>query len=184
MLPNQLPSATIIATPTSGTVPLIVTFISTATDPDGSVVSYFWDFGDSTTSTLANPVHSYACGGSFNVTLTVTDDMGGTGQASILINATRTDPGVVRFKCDVVPILDPNCLGCHSGSSAQGGLDVSTVLKVYQGGASGPAVIPYDPDHSLLVTRITDNTMPPGGSITAAQLQTIKDWISQGALDN
>ncbi|MBI5375983.1 MAG: PKD domain-containing protein [Candidatus Schekmanbacteria bacterium] len=182
--PNALPTVSVSATPTSGVIPLNVTFTSTASDSDGSIATYFWDFGDSTTSSEINPVHSFACPGTFNVSLTVTDNLGGTASATVLINVASDGSGIVRFKCDVVPVLDPNCLGCHSGSGALGGLDVSTVSKIYQGGASGPAVIPFDADNSLLITRIIDGTMPPGGSITPTQLQTIKDWINQGALSN
>jgi len=45
-------------------------------DPDGEIVSYFWDFGDGNTSLLANPSHTYAADGLYNVTLTVTDNEG------------------------------------------------------------------------------------------------------------
>ena len=52
-----------------------VTFTSVTTDTD----SYLWEFGDNSTSTEANPVHSYAVSGTYAVTLTVT---GGGGDAS------------------------------------------------------------------------------------------------------
>lgn len=42
----------------------------------GNIVSWSWDFGDGTTSTLENPPHSYASQGTYTVTLTVTDDHG------------------------------------------------------------------------------------------------------------
>ena len=46
-------------------------------DPDGSIVSYFWDFGDGTNATGVSVVeHAYADAGDYNVTLTVTDDDG------------------------------------------------------------------------------------------------------------
>jgi PKD repeat protein len=49
-------------------------------DDDGSVVGWFWDFGDgSPTSTEQNPVHHYQDSGHVQVTLTVTDDDGATG---------------------------------------------------------------------------------------------------------
>ena len=57
---------------------LAVSFTSTSTDPDGSVASYAWNFGDSTTSTLQNPSRTYAAAGTYNVALTVTDDKGAT----------------------------------------------------------------------------------------------------------
>ena len=52
---------------------------STSSDPDGTVVSYAWDFGDSTTGAGATPPHTYTVTGSYQVTLTVTDNLGATG---------------------------------------------------------------------------------------------------------
>jgi PKD repeat protein len=48
-----------------------VTFTSTAT---GGPTAWAWDFGDATTDTLANPSHSYAADGTYDVTLIVTND--------------------------------------------------------------------------------------------------------------
>lgn len=53
---------------------LNVNFTSQATDADNQITSWLWNFGDGTTSTLQNPSHSYAAGGSYDVTLTVTDE--------------------------------------------------------------------------------------------------------------
>ena len=59
---------------------LTANFSNTATDSDGTIASYSWDFGDgSAASTTANPSHSYAAGGTYNVKLTVTDNAGATG---------------------------------------------------------------------------------------------------------
>jgi PKD repeat protein len=53
-----------------------VQFDGTAsTDPDGTIVSYQWDFGDGNTGTGPTPTHTYGSGGVFTVTLCVTDDL-------------------------------------------------------------------------------------------------------------
>jgi hypothetical protein len=44
--------------------------------PGGTIASWLWNFGDGNTSTAQNPVHSYAASGSYNATLTVTDNNG------------------------------------------------------------------------------------------------------------
>ncbi|WP_108945711.1 S8 family serine peptidase [Shewanella halifaxensis] len=49
-----------------------VSFTDASTDDKG-ISSYYWDFGDQTSSTQANPVHTYNSNGDFNVSLTVTD---------------------------------------------------------------------------------------------------------------
>ena len=59
-----------------------VPFDSFASDADGTIVSYAWDFGDGNTSTDAYPVHTYASSGTYLVTLIVTDNDGNQTQAS------------------------------------------------------------------------------------------------------
>ena len=57
---------------------LQVTFTDGSSDSDGTVVAWSWDFGDGNTSTLQNPIHTYAAGGTYTVSQTVTDDLGST----------------------------------------------------------------------------------------------------------
>ena len=69
--------------PYSGTVNVPLTLDGTASsDPDGTIVSYDWDFGDGNTGSGETPTHTYNADGNFSVTLTVTDDAGDTGTDS------------------------------------------------------------------------------------------------------
>jgi len=54
---------------------LVIVFVDFSTD-DGEIVSWLWDFDDGETSTLQNTEHIYTLPGTYNVTLTVTDDGG------------------------------------------------------------------------------------------------------------
>jgi len=86
---NQLPTAKIAASPTSGLAPLTVDFDGTlSSDPDGQIAHYLWNFGDGQTSTDATTAHTYTQGGSFTATLTVTDNDGGMASATIAIDVT------------------------------------------------------------------------------------------------
>jgi PKD repeat protein len=61
-----------------------------STDPDGTIASYAWDFGDGSTGTGATPTHTYAAAGNFTVTLTVTDNDGASSTCTTTANITAT----------------------------------------------------------------------------------------------
>lgn len=63
---------------------------SASSDPDGTIASYAWEFGDNTTGTGVNPSHTYASYGTYTVKLTVTDNSGKTGATTRSV--TLTDP--------------------------------------------------------------------------------------------
>ncbi len=63
-------------------------FTDLSSDPDGSIVSWSWDFGDGETSTDQHPTHNYPVSDEYTVTLTVTDDDGATDTATQTINVT------------------------------------------------------------------------------------------------
>src|SRR5439155_19864341 len=74
---------------------LTCTFTSTSSDPDGTIASYSWTFGDGGTSTAQNPSHPYAAGGSYTVTLTVTDNQGATSapfSRTVAVSPTNQPP--------------------------------------------------------------------------------------------
>jgi PKD repeat protein len=70
---DALPVAAFSGTPTTGTVPLNVSFSDAST---GVITSYLWNFGDTTTSTLKNPSHNYTAAGTYTVKLTVSNSGG------------------------------------------------------------------------------------------------------------
>jgi PKD repeat protein len=60
---------------------------------DGSVTASIWDFGDNSgSSAIQNPSHTYAAGGTYEVTLTVTDNMGTTGTIKQTVTVTAPPP--------------------------------------------------------------------------------------------
>ncbi|CAB1056621.1 Cytochrome c551/c552 [Olavius sp. associated proteobacterium Delta 1] len=86
---NLPPVAQASADPTSGIVPLAVQFSSTGSiDPDGTIVAYTWEFNDGNTSSQTNPIHTYMDAGVYQATLTVTDDDGATGSATVMVTVT------------------------------------------------------------------------------------------------
>ena len=93
--------------PYSGTEGNAVQFSSNGSlDPDGSIATYAWDFGDGNTSATANPSHTYVAAGTYNVSLTVTDDAGDSAS-----DATTASIEAIVFNAP--PTADAN--GPYSG---------------------------------------------------------------------
>ncbi|HIJ98925.1 TPA: PKD domain-containing protein, partial [archaeon] len=88
----QSPLAVIDAYPTSGTVPLVVSFdASGSSDPDNEIVSYDWDFGDGELGNGITTTHTYTSSGSYIVFLTATDATGQIGTTVIQIAVGEAD---------------------------------------------------------------------------------------------
>ncbi len=95
---NRPPVAAVSATPTSGSVPLAVSFDARASsDPDGDPLSFAWDFGkdgdglfnDATGSTTST---TYTNPGTYVARVRVTDGRGGSAIAQVTINAGNDPP--------------------------------------------------------------------------------------------
>lgn len=90
---NRQPTAVLNVSSDSGAVPLTVTFDGTSSsDPDGNTLSYFYTFGDGTSSSSTKPTHTYTNAGRYNASLVVTDGAGGTSIVSTAIVAGNTHP--------------------------------------------------------------------------------------------
>ncbi|MFQ6116643.1 MAG: PKD domain-containing protein [Candidatus Bipolaricaulia bacterium] len=89
------PIANFAFTPASPRVGQTVQFTDQSTDPDGTIQSWSWDFGDGATSTERNPKHHYAQKGTYTVKLTVTDNDGLTDTATEQINIGAGRPTVL-----------------------------------------------------------------------------------------
>ncbi|WP_426624921.1 PKD domain-containing protein [Leifsonia sp. McL0607] len=86
---NQPPNAVIAASYTN----LTCSFDGTGSnDPDGTVTSFAWDFGDGTTGTGSTISHTYTAAGTYPVRLTVTDDGGATGSTNRSTTVTAPPP--------------------------------------------------------------------------------------------
>ena len=85
--PNKPPTGSANASIDSGLYPLTVTFSGTATDQDGEIVDYQWDFDDGTTSNELNVTHTFNEYGLYEVKFTATDNEGKAYSETITIRA-------------------------------------------------------------------------------------------------
>src|SRR4051812_14262644 len=107
---------------------------------------------------------------------------------SILLVA-QSSVAAVDFVKDVQPILETNCLSCHSGKNTETDFDLSTRSTAFSSGSNGPAIVPNKPEDSPLYTRTIapkdDATlMPPskqGGPLDKTSIKTLRRWIAEGA---
>jgi hypothetical protein len=102
-------------------------------------------------------------------------------------DAPSADPRVEFFRVSVRPLLVEACLRCHNPTRPRlpGGLDLTTIEGVLAGGTTGPAVVPGNPDASLLVTAVRHSdptlTMPAkADKLTPDQIATLERWVREG----
>ncbi len=135
------PTAVIGANPTSGTAALSVAFSGAgSTDPDGTITSYAWTFGDGQTSTSESPSHTYTVVGTYSVGLTVTDNAGRMGSTSttITVSAPANYAGVYRIIAGGGPYTDTQVQVWQGDAGFNTG-DVSSTTAAISG-TSDPAL--------------------------------------------
>jgi len=151
---NQAPTANF----TFSCSALNCNFTSTSSDPDGTIASYSWTFGDGGTSIAQNPTHNYTAAGSYSVTLQVTDNQGAqstTTSKTVTVTAPNQAPTAnFTFSCSAL-----NC-NFTSTSSDPDGTIASYSWTFGDGGTS----IAQNPSHNYtsagsytVSLRVTDN---------------------------
>jgi mono/diheme cytochrome c family protein len=79
------------------------------------------------------------------------------------------------------PILAKSCSGCHTFGGHAGGLRLDSYESALKGGDRGPAVVPGEPQNSLLVKAVhyedADLKMPPRGKLADTDIAAIEAWI-------
>ena len=90
---------------------------------------------------------------------------------------------------DVLPVFQMRCVTCHGKRRQEAGLDLRTRESRLKGGKSGPAVIPGNPDESLLLQRVLSGEMPPPELLMEnnirppdnSEVELLRQWIAMGA---
>ncbi|MCR8645314.1 collagenase [Paenibacillus sp. N1-5-1-14] len=181
--------------PYSGQAGQTINFSSQgSTDPDGTITSYLWDFGDGTTSTAANPTHAYQAAGNFNVKLTVTDNGG-------LTNVQQTTATITTVPVNQPPQANVN--GPYSGKagtaiafSSQGSVDPDGTIASYSWnfGDGTPTNSNANPNHTYqqagtytVTLTVTDNkglTNSQSVAVTVAPPDPVGDITTESEPNN
>ena len=104
---------------------------------------------------------------------------------NILQVASADDEQLVFFENRIRPVLSQHCYNCHSQRAkvVQGGLFVDSYDGLIQGGDSGPAIVPGNPEESLLISALKHDSfkMPPKGKLQDKVIADFRHWVSGGA---
>jgi uncharacterized membrane protein len=101
----------------------------------------------------------------------------------------------MSFQMDVYPILENNCLACHTPPQGKGYLKTHLNMQSYetlmQGTRYGPVILPGDSSHSILNMLVEGRAdasvrMPHGRNepLTQHEIETLQLWVEQGARNN
>jgi PKD repeat protein len=135
---------------------LAITFGSTGSrDPDGTIASYAWNFGDGTTGTGAQVTKTFSTPGTYNVTLTVTDNRGGKGTATTTIVATSNPATTLRVQSIVL-----------SRATTSRGKTVSALVRVTNLNGANVSSVTVNGRWSGLVSGTTSGRTGSTGTLT------------------
>lgn len=90
--------------------------------------------------------------------------------------------GALTYENPIGAILQTRCGSCHGQEGGLIGLNLTTYASILEGGESGAAVLPGNPDGSLLVQK-QSGELPHFGQLTPEELAQVIDWIEAGAIE-
>ncbi len=160
---NKIPQAVIDASPQQGPAPLQVQMSAHYSHDDGTITSYYWDFGDPQDPAPATGMtvsHNYVHPGTYLVKLTVTDDKGKMNYEKIAITVTNPPP-VASFSMD----NDAPVTGDDVSFTAAGSYDANGTIVSYDwdfgDGSTGTGVETThtysDIGYYIVILTVTDN---------------------------
>ena len=107
---------------------------------------------------------------------------------SFLVSTNAIADDEEFFEARIRPVLHDRCIGCHGVDEQQGGLRLDSRNAILKGGESGPALVPGNPQESLLLKAIryeeAELKMPPpeaGARLTASTIEDFSTWVEAGA---
>jgi PKD repeat protein len=158
---------------------------STSSDSDGSIAAYAWTFGDGATATGATPSHTFATGGTYSVTLTVTDNRSATGSVNHSTVVTANQPPSAAFTQTCANLV------CSFDGTSSADLDgtLTSYAWDYGDGATGSGATPLHTFAAAGMYSVTLTVTDSGGatatvshdlSVTLAVTDTFNRTVTGG----
>ncbi len=99
------------------------------------------------------------------------------------LDETLPEDILVSYSLDIQPIFDNNCISCHPLIISVPDL---TEDNSYDAVISNNYIVPKDLEASTLYQKLKGkpNVMPPSGALPKIEIDLVKEWIEQGALNN
>ncbi|HIF34388.1 MAG TPA: DUF1549 domain-containing protein [Planctomycetaceae bacterium] len=101
------------------------------------------------------------------------------------VDIAYSDEQVTFFKERIQPLLESNCHECHGYSNPKASLRLTSRQRLLAGGDSGAAIVPSDPNKSLLIQAVRygndDLKMPPNGKLKQREIADLEKWVRIGA---
>ncbi len=113
------PSSDFTYSPSDPSIEDVIAFMDTSIDPDGTITSWEWDFGDETTSMEQNPTHQYADKGDYTIRLTVIDNDGLTSIVEQTIKLRNLPPTASFTHSPVEPTVGEDILFSDASSDPE-----------------------------------------------------------------
>jgi WD40 repeat protein len=105
----------------------------------------------------------------------------------VLLSPAAAVAKSISFSRQIAPIFKRNCNGCHYPGKLKGELDLTTYNGLIKGGKHGLVVKPREPGASPLIEEISGDepSMPKeGDALSQRDVNLIRQWIKEGALDD
>jgi len=168
------PTVTFTASETSICPGQTVTFTSTSTGGVSGALTYIWNFGDGTSSTLATPSKTYPTPGNYNVTLAVTNSEGCTTTLTVPAYIHVNTPPSAGFSAPVTTFCDPPATATFTSTSS--GTGPFTYAWRFGDGGTGtgsPATHTYSSTGSYNVTLVVTDANGCEDSVTIPSYITV-----------
>lgn len=171
--PNGKPVADFTFSPTTATENVKILFDASASrDGDGRIVRYDWMFGDGETGSGITISRAYTAPGTYNVTLTVTDDRGATASATKGVTVGTSQPPTAAFSVSpAAPQPKQDVFFNASASAAASGHGITSYAWTFGDGHTATGVNVSHPYAAVGTYTVTLTVTDDAGKTNAATQQ-------------